>query len=305
MTPLIDPAYCQSNAFLTSQSPQELNSLLAAASTAIRKFCWRNFTQQNYTIYVPGPQTPYDIIMLTDKPIIQVTRLATNPTVVLQVYNNNSAYQRATIAVSSTGITLFTMESGVASTNTSITFALYPTLQAAANAINALGTGWTATPVAGYELYPSADLKVIQGAMTATQNKGGAGLEMYLENCVFGGYGFYSWGQTGAWIGSTLWRVDLEKGVIFGSLPPSLDGNPNIRIDYTGGFNPIPDDVQRACMLTAISIGQAGKINPMLTTESALDYSYTLNTAAKMIPPVAREILASYRDPAAKNCITS
>jgi hypothetical protein len=302
MTPLTDQAYCQGNQFLASVSSQELDSLLEASSALIRKYCRRNFTQQAYTRYIAGPQTPYDILMLPDPPIQQITRLATNPTVVLQISNNNTAYQRATVATTATGIVLFTVASGVQATNASITYALYPTVQAVANAINALNLGWTATPVQGYALYPSADFKIIQGAMTADQNNGGAGLEMYLESSVFGGYGYYSWGQPGAWTGSTLWRFDKEKSVIYGSLPPSQDGNPNIRVDYVGGFNPIPDDVQRACLLVAVSLWGAGRINPFLKSESALDYSYTNNNESKAIPPAAREILAGYVDSAARYC---
>lgn len=305
MTPLIDQSYCQGNQFLTSVSSQELTSLLEASSALIRRFCRRNFNQQSYTRYFAGPNTPYDVIMLTDKPITKITRFATNPAVVLQIVNTSTSVQRATVATTSVGITLFTMSSGVPSTNSSITYALYPTVQAVANAINALNAGWVATPVPGYALFPSADFKIIQGAMTAIQNNGGASLEMYLENPAFGGYGFYSWGQSGSWLGSTLWRFDQAKGVIYGSLPPSQDGNPNIRVDYIGGFAEIPDDVQRACMLTAVSLYGAGRINPALKSERALDYSYELNATAKAIPPAAREILASYCDPAAKYCVTS
>ena len=167
------------------------------------------------------------------------------------------------MATTATGIVLFTVASGVQATNASITYALYPTVQAVANAINALNLGWTATPVQGYALYPSADFKIIQGAM---------------------------------------WRFDKEKSVIYGSLPPSQDGNPNIRVDYVGGFNPIPDDVQRACLLVAVSLWGAGRINPFLKSESALDYSYTNNNESKAIPPAAREILAGYVDSAARYC---
>ena len=304
MTPLIDPAYCQGNQFLTSVSSQELDSLIAASSALIRKYCRRDFTQQSYVRYFAGPQTPYDVLMLPDPPILQITRLATTPTVVLQVSNTNTAYQRATIATTSTGITLFTVASGVQSTNTSITYALNPTVQAVATAINNLGNGWLATPVQGYALFPSADLKIIQGAMICNQNNGGANLEMYVESSTFGGYGFYN-GQGSAWIGQTMWRFDPAKSTIYGSLPPSQDGNPNIRVDYIGGFDPIPDDVQRACMLTAISLYGAGKINPALKSEGALDYNYTLADNAKAIPPAAREILAGYVDSAARYCYWS
>lgn len=299
MSPLTDPSYCQSNQFLSAVSSQELDSLLEAASAAIRRFCRRNFNQQSYTLYLVGPNSPYDILMLPEPPIIQITRVATNPTVVLQISNNSATFQRATVATTNTGIVLYTIASGVPSTNASITYALYPTVQAVANAINALNLGWVATPVAGYALYPSADFKTVQGAMTASQNSGGAGLEMFLETCAFGGFGFYS---PGASIGSTGWRFDQAKSVIYGALPPSRDGIPNIRVDYVGGFDPVPDDVQRACMLTAVSLWSAGKINPGIKSEGALDYRYENNLLAKPIPPAALAILASYVDPAARYC---
>lgn len=295
LPPLVDTAYAQTNSFLANLPSGQLSSIIAAASNKIRRYCRRDFNAANYTQYFDGGMYPFDVFYLLNIPIAQITRLATNPQTVLNIQNTStSMYQRATVRTTALGIVLETVASGVPATISSVTWDAYPTVQTVANAINALGNGWLATPTIGYALNASADFPSNLGAFSTLCGPG-AGLQQYLENPQFGG--------NGAWIysiqqGSVLqgWRLDADKGIVWGAFPR---GQQNIRCDWQGGFSQIPDAVQEACLLTAVAIWGAGRINPFLKSENSLDYGYTLADKARVIPPAAVSLLSEYVDHAA------
>src|SRR5207247_8870650 len=97
-----------------------------------------------------------------------MVRAATNHQAVLTVKPTSSSNQRATVAVTSTGLNLTRVASGISSTDTSVTWAANATLNAVAAAVNALGNGWSASvPDANYGLWASSDLRTPQGALNA------------------------------------------------------------------------------------------------------------------------------------------
>src|SRR5258708_6239682 len=103
LPPLIDTDRARLSSYLASVAPDDLDNLIAAASGKIRRHCRRNFSEMSYTAYLDGGTYPFDVLFLPEIPIVEITRLATNPQVVLTVQNTNSANQRATVAVNSTG----------------------------------------------------------------------------------------------------------------------------------------------------------------------------------------------------------
>lgn len=288
---LIDVTYAQTNAILNNLSTDRINALIGAASGKIRRYCKRWFNSQTYTRYFSGGGYPFDTFYLPEIPTQQITRLATNPVVVMNVQNTaTTVNQRATAQTTTTGLVLFAMASGIPTMVNTITWTTYPTVQAVANAVNALGNGWTATISVGYALFPSADFKPLQGAVTALVGPG-AGLEQYIETPVFGGNGIFTYGAQ--WIGTQGWRLDAPKGVIWGQFPP---GQLNIRCDFQGGFDLVPDPVQEACVLVMVAIQTAGKINPQLKSERSLDYSYELQAKTVSMPGAAIGLLSEYVD---------
>lgn len=287
---LIDVTRAQLNSYLAGLNTTELSNLIAAASDKIRRYCKRNFSSAQYTGYYDGGAYPYDVFFLPEIPIISVSRLATNPTVVLTVQNSSSANQRATVATTSTGITLYRVASGAETTDTSVTFAANITVQAVATAINALGNGWLATPTSGYELYPSKDFKIVQGALSAIAGNG-AELIQHVEEPEFGGYGFFDGAQP--WMVSSAWRLDKNRGVIFGVFP---QGQQNIRCDWTSGFASVPDAVQEATVLTCIAISRAKLINPAFSSVSLGGASTTIALQNLGLPKAAKDLLQEYID---------
>ncbi len=261
--PLISQDRASQNATLATladSNPAGLDALIKSASDKIRRVCRRNFNVADYIAYYDGMNYPYDTLYIKNFPILQITRLATTPTVVMTVANNSTSVQRATVAVNVDGILLASVASGVNHAPIQLNFATYVTVLAMANAITAQGNGWIATPVVGYEQYASADFKIIAGAMTAKFGVG-ASIEIFTEDFNMSGAGSYI-NMGSPWMFNSGWRVDGEKGMISGVFPPSRNqANQNIRVDYTGGFVEVPDAIQEAAILTILYLMRAEKIN--------------------------------------------
>lgn len=100
---------------------------------------------------------------------------------------------------------------------------------------------------------------------------------------------FVSYGQ-----GGTLW------GGPRGAVWPRGQGN--IKVEYTAGYNPIPDDLIRAgALLCALMVrtGPSATGSAALTSESLGGYSYSLSYPGTDDPPEitsARQILSRYRE---------
>jgi hypothetical protein len=274
-------------ATLNAANPTLVASLLAAATTAIQRYTKRVIFSASYAEYVSGGNYPYDQIFFAEFPVTAVTRVATNPQAVLTVYNSDStSNQRATIATTSTGLTLYRLSSGVATTS-QLTSASYPTLQALATAITALGHGWTASVAGPYASHPTADLRPLQGAYTALN--GGASLEMFLEEVT----GPFTESDSRSWGTTYGWRLDAGAGILFGRFP---HGHLNVRVDYTAGFEVIPDDLQEACCQLVGDFYNASLTNKSLKSERVGPYAYELATMADYMSPTVRSICEHYKD---------
>jgi hypothetical protein len=93
----------------------------------------------------------------------------------------------ARVSVTSTGLTLVSVNAGVKTTNASITFAGNVSITALAAAVNALGSGWSAQIVGdstNYGSWPSADLYWPAAFPTFEDGTGGQG----ALQCVAGSF---------------------------------------------------------------------------------------------------------------------
>lgn len=229
-----------------------LGVLITSASRAIARYCRRDFISQSYDELYNGSGDRR--LNLRQYPVQSVQAVRYRPVVVLRITNTQgSVNQQARVAVTSVGLTLTRVASGVKTTDTSVTFAGNVTLSAVATAVNALGNGWSATVEGGYTLWPSADLWVSnasttdpdtnalagQGALNAVQ---GVYAELRMHTFELSGY-----------------QVDARRGWLLRAIPytdPELlhpedliwpVGIDNFRIQYTAGYATIPEDVQEAC----------------------------------------------------------
>src|SRR6516165_9335655 len=123
-----------------------ISTFITAASDLIEKWCKRRFVSQAYDELYNG--TGDRRLLLCEYPIQSVQSVRYRPVTVLKVINNNTGLnQQARVTVTSTGLTLVRVASGVKTTDTSVTWAGNPALNAVAAAVNALGNGWSAQVV--------------------------------------------------------------------------------------------------------------------------------------------------------------
>lgn len=267
-------------------------NLISAASGKVRKYCKRDLVLTDYVELRDGGITPSPEIHL-QYPVVSLARLALSPTAVLTVSNTFSVNQRATVATSTTGVTLFWEDSGVSQQDASSVYATYPTLAALAANINGIGSGWQAIVTPGYEQFPSSDLTPFQGAISASQSSatGGAALLMYVEQP---GYASMQYFDGMSFTGQPGWYLDAPKGLVWSAGWPR--GPQQLRIDYRAGFATIPDEIQEATVLVMIGIYRAGTLNPVLESASLGDASYTYARKNLIISAAVKELLAEYID---------
>jgi hypothetical protein len=255
---------------LTAALGRLLDHAVAAASDAVRKFCRRDFIVQQYDEQYDGPSA--NIMVLRNYPIISVERVATSLNEVLRIINNSASNQRATVQVTSEGLTLIRTASGVQSIDTSVTWSANATLAAVATAINALGNGWSAEAVTAHQLLPSRDLRPIQGAL-GCMNKT-ANLKLHTEE--LGDYG-----------------IDANKGYIISE--KWATGLRNYRIIYTAGFESVPESVQEATAEWAAALYYQAMRDPGLTQQQIPgNVSRTSGLTIHGIPDHIQRLLAPY-----------
>jgi len=280
----------------TGNEYQTLTDLITAISRAIKKFCKRDFIASAYDELYNGNGERR--LILNRFPILAVSSVRYRPVTVLKIINNDQATnQRATVAVTSTGLTLVRVASGVVTTDVSSTYAGFPTLQGLANNINALGSGWSAQVVGAttgdYGLWPAADLYVPPTFSDGTQSQGaltcrGQFAELKMHTMELAGY---QWDARG-WLLRAIPYTDPELLHPEDLIWPVGIGN--FRVQYTAGFNTVPQDVQEACAEWVAAVFWQTKRDVGLATTAVSGASTFIpfNT----MPPGVLELLLPYRD---------
>jgi hypothetical protein len=288
-----------------------VSALITACSDAIEKYCRRRFVSSSYDELYNGNGDRR--LLLRQYPIQHVKSVRYRPVTVIKIINNNTLLnQQARVWVTSTGLQCWRMASGVATTETLLTWASYPTLTSLAAAVNALGNGWSAqivgdaTTTGDYGLWPSADLYVpgsygdtlegsgtleSQGSLTAR----GQNAELKMHTYELAGF---QWDPRG-WLLRAIPYTDPEllhpEDLIW---PVGIN---NFRVQYTAGYTTIPEAVQEACAEWVNELYQLASRDPAaknikLQGSGAVFSSHALARYAFDHPPdnVSR-LLAPYR----------
>lgn len=276
-----------------------ISTLITAASRAVRKFCRRDFSQTTYDELYSG--TGDRRLFLRQMPLLTVDSVRYRPVTVLKIINNagqSSTTPQARVSVTSTGVTLVWVTSGVKNT-TNLTFASNVTIGALITAVNAVGSNWQAIS-SGYDNWPSADLYCPngisgsdgsspqgQGALTAA----GQNAELKMHTYELAGF-----------------QLDVRRGWLLRAIPytdPELlhpedlvwpVGINNFRIQYTAGFATIPEDVQEGTAeLVATWFAERGR-NENIIAEATAGHSFSTNLVTiDNIPERIAAILRPYR----------
>src|SRR5579885_2377998 len=118
---LITTARLQDN-LATGYNTTAAANLITSIRKAIKRYCKRDFTSTAYDELYSGNGERR--LILNQSPIISVESVRYRPVTVLKVINNaTSVNQQARVVITSTGLTLLRVASGVKTTDTSITFA--------------------------------------------------------------------------------------------------------------------------------------------------------------------------------------
>jgi hypothetical protein len=304
MADLITQAYAEQQLAGLGLSAAQLTSLpaaITAASEAIERHCRRRFARADYDLV---EEVGWDgTVLLGQYPVNGVSRIATGRRGALTVVNaDDSTNQRATVAFSysgsadletgltPTGITLSRVASGATSSST-LLFATYPTLQALAAAVVAVGSGWTASVESGYALWASADLvggEAAQGALGA-----GARLDVFGDDLSAGDFEL----DRGAGVLRLKSRAQRED-YYFDGQPAGRGGWGECRVAYNAGYQTIPAGLQDACVeaMKATLVGLA--LDPSVSAESAGQYSYSYDFRDKgvRLPESVLRMISPYRD---------
>lgn len=282
-----------------SSQDTNLQTLVTAASKAIQRYCRRDFVVCSYDELYNGAGDGR--LFLRQFPIQSVQAVRYRPVTVLKITNTDTANQQARASITSSGLTLVRVASGVKSTSTSVTFAGNATLQAVASAVNALGSGWSAQVVGGYELWPAADLWCPNGNATDPEWSGLAGQgALNAVRGVFAELKMHTFELSG-------YQCNPGQGWLLRAIPysdPELlhpedliwpAGVANFRIQYTAGYSTIPEDVQEACTELVVSYFKMFDQNQLLRRESLAGQSRTQFVFGQPFPPNVAALLAPYR----------
>jgi hypothetical protein len=282
-----------------------LSTLITAVSDAIAKYCRRDFISRAYDELYNGNGDRR--LLLREYPIISVQSVRYRPVTVLKIINNATTQnQQARVTVTSTGLTLLRVASGVSTTDTSVTWAGNVTLNAVATAVNALGNGWSAQIVgdsgqAGgqgdYGLWPSADLYVPPSYGGGTNSQGALGArgmyaELKMHTYELAGYQFDPRG----WLLRAIPYTDPEllhpEDLVFS---PGIN---NFRVQYTAGYATVPEAVQEACAEWVSVLWNATQRDPALSRQAVPHgptQTWAYLTNPKRAPDFVIALLQPYR----------
>jgi hypothetical protein len=263
--------YNLNNLATTSAEDTTLAALVAACSKAIQRFCRREFTSQTFDqVYYPAAG---DKLILDEYPILSIARVATAPTTVLLITNTSATNQRATVAVTATGLTLVRTASGTTTSDTSVTWAGNATVNAVKNAVNALGNGWSAVVNGAHADWPAADLRAPQGALNAKNVY--AALKVHIRELA-------------------SYEIDAERGWLLRRGSEPICGS--VRVVYTAGYATVPEDVQEACAEWVAALFYQTKRDPGLVQEAVVGaVARTAFPIAWELPQHLRGLLRPYR----------
>jgi hypothetical protein len=290
-----------------STDERTIDAMIGACSDAIAKYCRRDFFPRLYDELYNGSGDRR--LLLREYPILSVEAVRYRPVTVLKVINSNTALnQQARVQVTSTGLTLIRVASGVKSSDTSVTWAANPTLSAVATAVSALGNGWSAQVVgdsgqAGgpgdYGLWPSSDLWVPPSYGGAVQSQGalaarGSNAELKMHTYELQGY---QWDPRG-WLLRAIPYTDPEllhpEDLIW---PVGVN---NFRVQYTAGYATVPEAVQEACAEWVAELWFRTQRDPSLVrqdVQGTVSQSWARDSGSgdPMPPDNVRRLLAAYR----------
>jgi hypothetical protein len=267
---------------LTVAQIASLPGAISAASRACESYCARSLALASFDEeYTPGTTR---IIRLKNYPVASIARVATDLSTALSIQAAPGAWRATVAMVNDQGLILIQV-GGSHEGMVLLAFAAYATTTALEAAVNAT-PGWTATVNPGMGPCPTAEYRPIQGALGALQQP--ANLSAYATDL-------------GDWdLEEKTGKLELRQIRIDPYSYPARTYGGNlkaakVRVLYTAGFSPVPDDAAEACRITVRAMLERRDNVGILKSESLGNTSYMLADWDTSLPPAAMQLLGRYR----------
>jgi hypothetical protein len=233
------------------------------------------------------------LLTLNNRPVVSVLRVQADLSVGLSIKYSGAA-QRATVNLDTTGdalalvpsaVELRSTLSGVIQTPAVIALSTAPTLQTVCDQVN-IHAGWSCAVAPTLAGLPSADLRPIQGALSAVIAP--INLQIFASELP----DFELRAETGEMLLYTLraepyrypdrtWGIDPRSSLV--------------RVNYTAGWANVPDKFQRACVILVKDLYDATRNTGVYFSETLGARTYTLAAATRPFPSRASELLCNVR----------
>lgn len=240
-----------------------LEAAIDRASAFVQRYTNRNFVSQRY--YEWKDTYGADRVVVKHNPLSNIRFVGVGGDNVLSVTSTVSTDCAVTISVNDVHVHLFRVSSTGQETSTTITFASHDTTQELATQISA-ATGFSATALLNVK---SQYLRKLAGRDLKNQS---VLLEAPTE-------------------GLEDYSVDYDRGIIYGATLRRYQG---FLIDYTGGYDSIPYDLQQATIELASRSYLGRKRDPGLASESLGGYSYSQRSVSEL-DAATKSLLDNYR----------
>lgn len=295
------------NLSLSAAQMECLPTLITAASNAVRKHCNRYFTVS--TLIQMCPVELDGTIRLAAPPVQVMMRVQGNPATAISITNGTatSAWVSAqttgntyTNSLVVTGIVLNWQYGGI-TTSQPIVFTANETISSLANAVGTVGNGWAAVadPILGaWPVTEVYDFTYSKGAGPNDFPDGAAEFKVMSSNITDVRPHPDDGAATGIyWVGR-LWGdgYSTRWGPDWGEWSENEPATAQVRVTYTGGFNPIPTEIQwSVAELVKVAL-ERFSMDLILQSESAGQYSYQLgDQLMDFMPKHVLQGLARYR----------
>lgn len=282
-----------------------LPSALRAATRAIETYCGGPWVLTTYDKII-RPKAGLPQVRLNTRKAVDVQRVAVDVVCGCLVSNASvgigAASLQATIAAPGSlqvKSLAFKVTTNGAVASQSLALANYATFNDLAAGINGLGNGWAATAGSGRV-----------GTIACTEAFGTPTARSVLDGPI--------WVHTHSdplgwqWVNPEQGIVEINEPIPGGFLVP----NPRVersdsrywgirftwragyavqQADIDLGYEPVPDDLQDATIMTAKAVIEAGPMAGPVKSQTVKDRSYVLKDMHAVIPDAAKDILAGYQ----------
>ena len=263
-----------------------LPGAISAASRACESYCARPLALDTFDEeYTPGTTR---LIRLKGYPVASITRVCTDLATALSVQASPGAW-RATVAIVSDPVQgpglLLTTVGGSYNGTVLLPFSTYTTTAELGAAVNAT-PGWTAMVAPDYPLCPTAEYRPIQGSLGALTEP--AGISAYATD-------LNRWDldeHTGKMV---IWQIRVDP---YAYPARTYGGNfkcASVRVIYSAGFDPVPDDAAEACRITVRGMLERREVSGVYKSETLGNTTYTLADKPVVLSQEAMNLLARYR----------